>query len=56
LEASGQPNSERGQKISAWYLPGILLLALALRLGYFGWAQSYGLGTRWTASRRSRWR
>ncbi len=32
------------KKYSAWHLPVILLVALALRLGYFGWAQSHALG------------
>jgi len=47
MEPAARPETvKRGgwQKFSNWQLSAILLIALALRLMYFGWAQSHGLG------------
>ncbi|MDR3457383.1 MAG: hypothetical protein P4N60_08055 [Verrucomicrobiae bacterium] len=44
MEAPASPTPSAGGKYSAWWLPVILLVALALRLGYLGWAQSHALG------------
>ncbi|HEV2692102.1 MAG TPA: hypothetical protein VG347_04330 [Verrucomicrobiae bacterium] len=44
METSGSPTPSAGGKSSAWWLPVILLVALAMRLCYLGWAQSHALG------------
>jgi len=44
METPGSPTAGTRGKVCCWQLPVILLVALALRLGYLGWAQSHALG------------
>ncbi|MBW8863711.1 MAG: glycosyltransferase family 39 protein [Verrucomicrobia bacterium] len=44
MEPPASPDAAARRKFSGWHLPAILLIALALRLTYLGWAQGHGLG------------
>lgn len=44
MAAPASPDARAWQTFSRWPLPVILLVALALRLAYLGWAQSHALG------------
>ena len=41
METPASPTTDTGKKNFTWCLAAILLLALALRMCYFGWAQGY---------------
>src|SRR4051812_128758 len=43
MEPPANSTTSTTKKFAAWHLPAILLLALLLRLAYFGWAQGYNL-------------
>ena len=44
METPASPTASAGGRFSVLILPAILLIALALRLCYLGWAQSHALG------------